>query len=86
MGSPSAASAAAKTAAAAGDAAASASPMPTDCEPWPGKTKAERVIARSVSADSTLTRAGLCDLARKSAIAAMLGAMPIRHARRSAPR
>src|SRR5438552_1285391 len=41
---PSVASASAKTAAAAGDAAASALPMPTDCEPWPGKTKADEVI------------------------------------------
>ena len=37
-GIPSAASAAAKTAAAAGDVAARDRPIPTDWEPWPGKT------------------------------------------------
>ena len=36
--SPSASSAAAKTAAAAGDVSARARPIPTDCDPWPGKT------------------------------------------------
>ena len=61
--SPSAASAAAKTAAAAGEAAASAWPMPTDCEPWPGNTKADVVIAAQRSApQSALTRAGLCEI------------------------
>ena len=45
MGSPRAASAAAKTAAAAGEDAARSRPMPTDCEPWPGNTKAIDDIA-----------------------------------------
>ena len=39
-------------------------PMPTDCEPWPGNTKADEVIVCSVAADSTLTRAGVCECAR----------------------
>src|SRR4029078_13122761 len=37
--SPRAASVAAHTAAAAGEDVARFRPMPTDCEPWPGKTK-----------------------------------------------
>ena len=47
-GSPSASSAWAKTAAAAGETAASARPMPTACEPWPGKTKARLDIVVAV--------------------------------------
>ncbi len=42
-GKPSAASASSKTARAAGDASAQALPMPTFCEPWPGKTRAVRL-------------------------------------------
>ncbi len=42
---PSAASAASKTAAAAGETAASAWPMPTNCDPWPGKMNATVAMA-----------------------------------------
>jgi hypothetical protein len=35
--------------------------MPTDCDPWPGNTKADEVIVVSVAAESVLTRPGLCD-------------------------
>ncbi len=45
IGSPRAASAVANTAAAAAEDAASSRPMPTDCEPCPGKTKAILDIA-----------------------------------------
>lgn len=41
--------------------------MPTFCEPWPGKTWAVEVIAASVAVESVLTRAGVCDIARKTA-------------------
>src|SRR5215213_9179797 len=44
MGSPRASSAVAKIAAAAGDDSARALPIPTDWEPWPGKTYAKVVI------------------------------------------
>ena len=47
MGSPRASSASARTAAAAGEASARALPMPTDWDPWPGKTNAIRSM-RSV--------------------------------------
>ena len=49
--------------------------MPTDCDPWPGKTKADEVIGRSVAAESPFTRAGVCEIARKGAVRAMLGRM-----------
>ena len=55
-GSPRAASAAANTAAAAGEDAARSRPMPTACEPWPGKTNANWGIGRRV-AGTTLRRA-----------------------------
>ena len=50
IGSPRAASAAAKTAAAAGEDAARAWPMPTDWEPWPGRRRRSIDIVRSVAA------------------------------------
>src|SRR5258708_10565112 len=43
-GSPRAASASSKVARAAGETAAQALPIPTFCDPWPGKTKATRRI------------------------------------------
>src|SRR5687767_4198424 len=46
-GSPSAASAAAKACRASACASAQAFPIPTRCEPWPGKTKASRFTRRS---------------------------------------
>jgi hypothetical protein len=45
MDSPRASSAAANTAAAASDAAATARPIPTVCDPWPGKTRAKLVMS-----------------------------------------
>jgi DNA-binding MarR family transcriptional regulator len=35
--------------------------MPTDCEPWPGNTKADEVIDASLAAGIVRTRTGLCD-------------------------
>ena len=49
-GSPRASSAAANTAAAAGETSARARPMPTACEPWPGKTNASVDIGLLVGA------------------------------------
>ncbi len=56
-GSPSASSACAKTAAAAGETVASARPMPTACEPWPGKTKARLDICLAVPRANGLSAA-----------------------------
>jgi len=49
--------------------------MPTDCEPWPGKTKADVVIVRSLAAVSCVTRAGVCATARKRPRPAILPPM-----------
>ena len=73
--SPRAASAAVKTAEAARDVVASALPMPTDWEPWPGKTKAEKDIVLRLAAETSPTRAGLCDIARKTGSAGILRPM-----------
>src|SRR5690242_7219977 len=80
-GSPRAESASAKTAAAAGEAAASALPIPTDCEPWPGNTRAEEDIEKTLAPDSGLTRAGVCAIARKTGLAGILAAVIALHAR-----
>ena len=63
IASPSASSAAAKTAAAAGDVSARARPIPTDWDPWPGKTKANRVIGRKGRAGDRSTPRFACTVA-----------------------
>ena len=58
IGSARAASAASNTAAAAGDVATKACPIPTDCDPWPGKTRAHVVIVVERSRSITLRASG----------------------------
>src|SRR6185436_20863731 len=76
---PRAASAADHTAAAAGEDVARSRPMPTDCEPWPGKTKAREDI------DPERTGSGC----RRPGFACMLACMTdvrLRATTRPAPR